>query len=106
MAKTHGDRLETIEEQLAKMERSVELNRTTSDIHSEYTKAAIRELQAIVKEMQAEAVRRAEADAKFDQRCAALEKQADRGWQMWLGACGFGFGLLNLLLTAALQLKK
>jgi septal ring factor EnvC (AmiA/AmiB activator) len=45
-------------------------------------------------------------EQRFDERTRALEKQSDRGWQLWLAALGFGFGLLSLLVTAALQLKK
>lgn len=45
-------------------------------------------------------------EQRFDERTRALEKFSDRGWQLWLAALGFGFGLLSLLVTAALQLKK
>ncbi|MCI0704369.1 MAG: hypothetical protein L0241_25200 [Planctomycetia bacterium] len=41
-----------------------------------------------------------------EQRSSSLEKTSDRGWQLWLAALGFGFGLISLLITAALQLKK
>ncbi|AWM35939.1 hypothetical protein GobsT_63260 [Gemmata obscuriglobus] len=42
----------------------------------------------------------------WEERARTLEKNADRGWQLWLAALRFGFGLISLLVTAALQLKK
>jgi hypothetical protein len=44
--------------------------------------------------------------AVLEERSRTQEKTSDRGWQLWLAALGFGFGLLSLLITAALQLKK
>lgn len=45
-------------------------------------------------------------NAALEERARLQEKNADRGWQLWLAALGFGFGLISLLVTAALQLKK
>jgi hypothetical protein len=45
-------------------------------------------------------------NAALEERSRSHEKTADRGWQLWLAALGFGFGLISLLVTAALQLKK
>ena len=45
-------------------------------------------------------------NAALDERSRNQEKTADRGWQLWLAALGFGFGLISLLVTASLQLKK
>jgi chromosome segregation ATPase len=45
-------------------------------------------------------------NAALEERSRSHEKTSDRGWQLWLAALGFGFGLLSLLVTAALQLKK
>ncbi len=47
-----------------------------------------------------------EKEKRFDERTRYLEKFSDRGWQLWLAALGFGLGLVSLLVTAALQLKK
>jgi len=44
--------------------------------------------------------------AAVEQRSSALEKQSDRGWQLWLAALAFGFSLVTLIVTAALQLRK
>jgi hypothetical protein len=45
-------------------------------------------------------------NATLEERSRHHEKTSDRGWQLWLAALGFGFGLISLLVTAALQLKK
>lgn len=45
-------------------------------------------------------------NAALEERSRHQEKTPDRGWQLWLAALGFGFGLVSLLITAALQLKK
>jgi hypothetical protein len=45
-------------------------------------------------------------NAALEERSRGQEKTSDRGWQLWLAALGFGFGLLSLLVTASLQLKK
>ena len=45
-------------------------------------------------------------NAALEERARHHEKHADRGWQLWLAALGFGFGLVSLLVTASLQLKK
>jgi hypothetical protein len=45
-------------------------------------------------------------NAMLEERSRGQEKTSDRGWQLWLAALGFGFGLVSLLITAALQLKK
>lgn len=45
-------------------------------------------------------------NAALEERSRGHEKTSDRGWQLWLAALGFGFGLISLLITAALQLKK
>ena len=45
-------------------------------------------------------------NAALEERARHSEKAADRGWQLWLAALGFGFGLVSLLVTATLQLKK
>jgi hypothetical protein len=45
-------------------------------------------------------------NAVMEERSRHQEKAGDRGWQLWLAVLGFGFGLVSLLVTAALQLKK
>ena len=45
-------------------------------------------------------------NAMLEERSRHGEKTADRGWQLWLAALGCGLGLVSLLVTAALQLKK
>lgn len=45
-------------------------------------------------------------NAALEERSRGQEKTSDRGWQLWLAALGFGFGLISLLVTTALQLKK
>ncbi|MCI0701501.1 MAG: hypothetical protein L0241_10505 [Planctomycetia bacterium] len=47
-----------------------------------------------------------EKNTALEERARNQEKTSDRGWQLWLAALGFGFGLISLLITAALQLKK
>lgn len=67
---------------------------------------ADREQKADIKTMEKSVEGLLQRNASLEQRCAALEKQSDRGWQLWLAALGFGFGLISLLVTTALQLKK
>ena len=45
-------------------------------------------------------------EKNWEERARTLEKTSDRGWQLWLAVLGFAFGLLSLLATAVLQLKK
>lgn len=45
-------------------------------------------------------------NAALEERARGQEKTTDRGWQLWLAVLAFGFSLVSLLVTAALQLKK
>lgn len=39
-------------------------------------------------------------NAALEERARHQEKNADRGWQLWLAILGFGFGLFGLLVIA------
>lgn len=106
MARTHGELLDELTKRVDALALALEGVRAASTVELAHIKDGLKDVQAVVKEVQLTATRAGERVAALEQRCAALEKQSDRGWQMWLAALGFGFGLFNLLLTAALQLRK
>ncbi len=130
MAKSLPEQIRELTEALAKTDAQLQVLASRLAAHEkDIERGARRDDEAIARTATVDALLtqlRAEADASRDEmrraldrlaageaRNAALEerarhheKHADRGWQLWLAALGFGFGLVSLLVTAALQLKK
>ncbi len=106
MARTHGELIDELTKRVDALALALEGVRTVSTVEIAHLKDSLKDLQATTKEAQQALAKPAERVASLEQRCAALEKQSDRGWQLWLAALGFGFGLLSLLITAAIQLRK
>jgi septation ring formation regulator EzrA len=130
MARTLADQIQDLNAALAEMSTNVKvLTARVADQEKQIERGARRDEEFIAKSVAAderivqlrgevttlrEDLRRAldrlaasEAkNAALDERSRHLEKTGDRGWQLWLAVLGFGFGLVSLLVTAALQFKK
>ena len=104
--KTDGEKIDDLMEKVTRIAATFEERSARSEKENEQLRA---ELAASREETRRVLDRLAAVEARgaaTEERSKAQEKQSDRGWQMWLAALGFGFGLLNLLITAALQLRK
>ena len=106
VARTQGQLLDELTKRVDALALALEGLRTSSTVEMSYIKEGVRELQVLSREIQASESKLAERVAALEQRCAAMEKLSDRGWQVRLAAVAFGFSVISLLLTAALQLKK
>jgi len=104
--KSPNQRIEELNQRIDELEIAFKLDRSLANykieellVHKAAHKATKADLQAKISDLTVK-------NATLEERCRNLEKHADRGWQLWLAALGFGFGLVSLLITVALQLKK
>lgn len=101
-----GQRIEELSAKIRQLEAAFERHRVLSDHKVERLEARDAEHTRIGDELRNKVADLAAKNAALEERSRHHEKTADRGWQLWLAALGFGFGLVSLLVTAALQLKK
>ena len=95
MARTQaelGGLLDELTKRVDALTLLLEGTRTISTVEIAHLKDGIREAQALVKELQLGATKVAERIAELEQRCAALEKQSDRGYS-------FGQAAINSLIS-------
>lgn len=104
--KSPTQRIEELTEQLRSLETASEVHREVTNLRVASLEAKDAEHARIVEELRSKVADLTARNAALEERSRHQEKTSDRGWQLWLAALGFGFGLLSLLVTAALQLKR
>lgn len=96
--KTDGQKVDDLTERVVRLETAFTHRSEKADEAAEQFRAELADLRAEVRRV---ADRQAAADGKqaaTDQRCTALEKRADRAWQVWLAVVAAGLALLVALL--------
>jgi Skp family chaperone for outer membrane proteins len=88
------------------LEAAFETHRAITDLKVQQLEDRDAERKRTEEELRNKVAELSAKNAALEERSRQQEKTSDRGWQLWLAALGFGFGLLSLLVTAALQLKK
>jgi hypothetical protein len=102
VAKTQGERIEELARTVEELARKHDRLAAITEQQITHLAEGMKEVQAAVKDVakdqQQTAMKSTERTAAVEQRCTALEKLSDRGWQGWLALIGAGLALLVALL--------
>lgn len=98
--------VEELTKQVQRLEVALETHRTVTDFRIKNLEAQLADRTKAEEQLTNKVSELTTKNATLEERARNQEKTADRGWQLWLADLGFGFGLISLLITAALQLKK
>jgi hypothetical protein len=90
--KSPTQRIEELTAQFRQLETAFETYRAVNDLKVQQLEGRDADLTA--------------KNATLEERARQQEKTSDRGWQLWVAVLGFAFGLINMIITGALQLKK
>lgn len=101
-----AQRINDLAERVRTLEAELETHKQLTAVHLKALQDQAAERARGEEELKNKVAELAAKNAALEERARSHEKTADRGWQLWLAALGFGFGLISLLVTAALQLKK
>jgi hypothetical protein len=104
--KSPTQRIDELEDRVRDLEAAAEQDRALTELRLRTLEARDAERSRTEDELRNKVAELTAKNAMLEERSRGQEKTTDRGWQLWLAALGFGFGLLSLLVTAALQLKK
>lgn len=96
MGRTQGDLIDELTKRVDTLALALEGVRAISTLEIAHIKDGLKDIQVIIKDLQLVGPKLAERVATLEQRCAALEKVSDRGWQVWLALLG---ALLALAVT-------
>jgi DNA repair exonuclease SbcCD ATPase subunit len=105
MAKSPSQRIEELTQKIGDQERRLDHLTIFVELQIAKLEQGLKDCQASLKELsreqqqtatkQAERLAAVEAkNASLDERCQALQKLSDRGWQIWLALIGAGLALL------------
>jgi hypothetical protein len=109
MARTQGELLDELTKRVDAITLALEGVRTISTVEITHIKDGLREAQSFLKELQLADSKLAERIAALEQRCAALEKQSDRGFNFGQAAIISGISMIGgalLSLLVQLAIKK
>lgn len=104
--KSPSQRIEELSKQVHDLELSSGRHQVVVDRRLDQLEARDAEHTRIEDELRNKVADLTAKNATLEERARHSEKSSDRGWQLWLAALGFGFGLVSLLVTAALHFKK
>ncbi|MBP3957445.1 hypothetical protein J8F10_19535 [Gemmata sp. G18] len=104
--KSPTQRIEELAKKVQELETAFEKHRAVADLQLQRLEARDGEHTRTEDELRNKVSELTAKNAALEERARHQEKTTDRGWQLWLAALGFGFGLISLLITVALQLKK
>lgn len=104
--KSPTQRIEELSKQIHELELSFGRHQVLVDRRLDQLEARDAERARVEDELRSKVANLTAKSAALEERAKYQEKNSDRGWQLWLAALGFGFGLIRLLVTASLQLKK
>ena len=105
-AKSPDPRIEELTEQLRKLEGTFETYRALAELRIKNLEESDAERARREAELQNTITELIAKIAVLEERARQQEKTSDRGWQLWVAVLGFAFGLINMIITGALQLKK
>ncbi len=103
---TPTQRIEELAKRVQELEKTVERQNVAAEFRLKSLEDQLKDRVRVEEDLRDKVVDLTAKNAVLEERARHHEKTSDRGWQLWLAALGFGFGLVSLLITAALQLKK
>jgi outer membrane murein-binding lipoprotein Lpp len=104
--KTPTERIAELTDRVRDLEAALDKYQSVTDLALKTMQAQLADRAKVEEELRTKVAELTAKNASLEERSRQEEKTSDRGWQLWLAALGFGFGLISLLVTAALQLKK
>ena len=103
---TLTQRVEELTEKLQGLQNALDTYKQLTDLKLKVLQDEVFDRKKNEEQLRVQVADLQQKNAALEERSRGQEKTTDRGWQLWLAALGFGFGLVSLLVTAALQLKK
>jgi hypothetical protein len=103
---TLTQRVEELTKEIQRLQTALGQLQTVTDLKLRVLEDDASERKRVEEQLREQIADLQQKNAALEERSRHQEKTSDRGWQLWLAALGFGFGLISLLVTAALQLKK
>jgi|GEM_PF-2862769 len=104
--KTPTEKIAELAAQVQRLELALETHKTVTKLKFDEQQRQLDDQKKREDELLTKVFDLVAKNAALEERARGQEKTADRGWQLWLAALAFGFSLISLLVTAALQLKK
>jgi hypothetical protein len=104
--KSPTQRIEELTAQFRQLETAFETYRAVNDLKVQQLEGRDADHTRTEKELRAKVADLTAKNATLEERARQQEKTSDRGWQLWVAVLGFAFGLINMIITGALQLKK
>jgi hypothetical protein len=104
--KSPTQRIEELTQQFRDLESAFEQHRAVTNLKVQRLEERDAEQTRTQEELRNKVAELTTKNATLEERARQQEKTSDRGWQLWLAVFGFAFGLINMIITGALQLKK